>query len=191
MKQKIILFASGNGSNAENICHFFEDDPKVEIAGVYTNNSSAGVIQRLEPLGLQVEVFDRNAFQDGTLLSQIQCKQPTLIVLAGFLWKIGQDWVRAFPDIIVNIHPALLPKYGGKGMYGQHVHQAVKDNRETETGITIHYVNEAYDEGAIIFQKKVSLHPDDSTEDIAAKVHQLEYTHFPKVIHSLLNKDAP
>jgi phosphoribosylglycinamide formyltransferase-1 len=112
-------------------------------------------------------------------------------VLAGFLWKIGQDWVRAFPDIIVNIHPALLPKYGGKGMYGQHVHQAVKDNRETETGITIHYVNEAYDEGAIIFQKKVSLHPDDSTEDIAAKVHQLEYTHFPKVIHSLLNKDAP
>jgi phosphoribosylglycinamide formyltransferase-1 len=191
MKQKIILFASGNGSNAENICHFFEDDPKVEIAGVYTNNSSAGVIQRLEPLGLQVEVFDRNAFQDGTLLSQIQCKQPTLIVLAGFLWKIGQDWVRAFPDIIVNIHPALLPKYGGKGMYGQHVHQAVKDNRETETGITIHYVNEAYDEGAIIFQKKVSLHPDDSTEDIADKVHQLEYTHFPKVIHSLLNKDAP
>ena len=191
MKQKIILFASGNGTNAENICHFFERVPKVEIAGVYTNNSSAGVIQRLEPLGLQVEVFDRNAFQDGTLLSQIQCKQPTLIVLAGFLWKIGQDWVRAFPDIIVNIHPALLPKYGGKGMYGQHVHQAVKDNREMETGITIHYVNEAYDEGAIIFQKKVSLHPNDSTEDIAAKVHQLEYTHFPKVIHSLLNKDAP
>ena len=191
MKQKIILFASGNGTNAENICHFFERVPKVEIEGVYTNNSSAGVIQRLEPLGLQVEVFDRNAFQDGTLLSQIQCKQPTLIVLAGFLWKIGQDWVRAFPDIIVNIHPALLPKYGGKGMYGQHVHQAVKDNRETETGITIHYVNEAYDEGAIIFQKKVSLHPNDSTEDIAAKVHQLEYTHFPKVIHSLLNKDAP
>ena len=191
MKQKIILFASGNGTNAENICHFFERVPKVEIAGVYTNNSSAGVIQRLEPLGLQVEVFDRNAFQDGTLLSQIQNKQPTLIVLAGFLWKIGQDWVQAFPGKIINIHPALLPKYGGKGMYGQYVHQAVKDNRETETGITIHYVNEAYDEGAIIFQKKVSLHPNDSTEDIAAKVHQLEYTHFPKVIHSLLNKDAP
>jgi len=170
MKQKIILFASGNGTNAENICHFFEHVPKVEIAGVYTNNSSAGVIQRLESLGLQAEVFDRNAFQDGTLLSRIQCKQPTLIVLAGFLWKIGQEWVRAFPDTIVNIHPALLPKYGGKGMY---------------------YVNEAYDEGAIIFQKKVSLHPNDSTEDIAAKVHQLEYTHFPKVIHSLLNKDAP
>ena len=191
MKQKIILFASGNGSNAENIFRFFEPHQDVEIAGVYTNNPKAGVITRLQPLKLQVEVFDRNAFQDGSLLSQIQNKQPTLIVLAGFLWKIGKDWVQAFPGKIINIHPALLPKYGGKGMYGQYVHQAVKDNRETETGITIHYVNEAYDEGAIIFQKKVSLHPNDSTEDIAAKVHQLEYTHFPKVIHSLLNKDAP
>ena len=191
MKQKIILFASGNGTNAENICHFFERVPKVEIAGVYTNNPKAGVITRLQPLKLQVEVFDRNAFQDGSLLSQIQNKQPTLIVLAGFLWKIGQDWVQAFPGKIINIHPALLPKYGGKGMYGQYVHQAVKDNRETETGITIHYVNEAYDQGAIIFQKKVSLHPDDSTEEIAAMVHQLEYAHFPKVIYSLLNKDNP
>jgi phosphoribosylglycinamide formyltransferase-1 len=191
MKQKIILFASGNGSNAENIFRFFEPHQDVEIAGVYTNNPKAGVITRLQPLKLQVEVFDRNAFQDGSLLSQIQNKQPTLIVLAGFLWKIGKDWVQAFPGKIINIHPALLPKYGGKGMYGQYVHQAVKDNRETETGITIHYVNEAYDQGAIIFQKKVSLHPDDSTEEIAAMVHQLEYAHFPKVIYSLLNKDNP
>ena len=191
MKQKIILFASGNGSNAENIFRFFEPHQDVEIAGVYTNNPKAGVITRLQPLKLQVEVFDRNAFQDGSLLSQIQNKQPTLIVLAGFLWKIGQDWVQAFPGKIINIHPALLPKYGGKGMYGQYVHQAVKDNRETETGITIHYVNEAYDQGAIIFQKEVSLHPDDSTEEIAAMVHQLEYAHFPKVIYSLLNKDNP
>ena len=191
MKQKIILFASGNGSNAENIFRFFEPHQDVEIAGVYTNNPKAGVITRLQPLKLQVEVFDRNAFQDGSLLSQIQNKQPTLIVLAGFLWKIGQDWVQAFPGKIINIHPALLPNYGGKGMYGQYVHQAVKDNRETETGITIHYVNEAYDQGAIIFQKKVSLHPDDSTEEIAAMVHQLEYAHFPKVIYSLLNKDNP
>ena len=190
MKQRIVLLASGNGSNVENICRFFEHNLKVEIAGIYTNNPKAGVIQRLQPLMLHVEVFDKNAFQDGTLLSQIQSQQPTLIVLAGFLWKMGQDWVQAFPDKIVNIHPALLPKYGGKGMYGQHVHQAVKDNRETETGITIHYVNEAYDEGAIIFQKKVSLQPDGSTEEIAAKVHQLEYVYFPKVIHSLLNKDA-
>ena len=191
MKQKIILFASGNGSNAENIFRFFEPHQDVEIAGVYTNNPKAGVITRLQPLKLQVEVFDRTAFQDGSLLSQIQNEQPTLIVLAGFLWKIGQDWVQAFPGKIINIHPALLPKYGGKGMYGQYVHQAVKDNRETETGITIHYVNEAYDQGAIIFQKKVSLHPDDSTEEIAAMVHQLEYAHFPKVIYSLLNKDNP
>ena len=137
MKQKIILFASGNGSNAENIFRFFEPHQDVEIAGVYTNNPKAGVITRLQPLKLQVEVFDRNAFQDGSLLSQIQNKQPTLIVLAGFLWKIGKDWVQAFPGKIINIHPALLPKYGGKGMYGQYVHQAVKDNRETETGILL------------------------------------------------------
>jgi len=191
MKQRIVLLASGNGSNVENICRFFESNSSIEIAGVYTNNPKAGVIQRLQPLDIQVKVFERNSFLDGTLLSEIQSLKPDLIVLAGFLWKITKDWVQAFPNQIINIHPALLPKYGGKGMYGGYVHQAVKENRESETGITIHYVNEAYDEGAIIFQKKVSLHPNDSKETIATKVHQLEYAYFPKVINSLLNKERP
>ncbi|MDA7808046.1 phosphoribosylglycinamide formyltransferase [Flavobacteriaceae bacterium] len=191
MKQRIVLLASGNGSNVENICRFFESNSSIEIAGVYTNNPKAGVIQRLQPLDIQVKVFERNSFLDGTLLSEIQSLKPDLIVLAGFLWKITKDWVQAFPNQIINIHPALSPKYGGKGMYGGYVHQAVKENRESETGITIHYVNEAYDEGAIIFQKKVSLHPNDSTETIATKVHQLEYAYFPKVINSLLNKERP
>lgn len=191
MKQRIVLLASGNGSNVENICRFFESNSSIEIAGVYTNNPKAGVIQRLQPLDIQVKVFERNSFLDGTLLSEIQSLKPDLIVLAGFLWKITKDWVQAFPNQIINIHPALLPKYGGKGMYGGYVHQAVKENRESETGITIHYVNEAYDEGAIIFQKKVSLHQNDSMETIATKVHQLEYAYFPKVINSLLNKERP
>ena len=107
------------------------------------------------------------------------------------MWKIGLDWVQTFPNKIINIHPALLPKYGGKGMYGQHVHQAVKDNKETETGITIHFVNEAYDQGTILFQEKVALNPEDTQEEIAAKVHQLEYLHFPEVISNLIKQKTP
>ena len=123
-------------------------------------------------------------------MSEIKSKKPNLIVLAGFLWKIGSDWVKEFSNKIINIHPALLPKYGGKGMYGTHVHQVVKENRETETGITIHYVNEAYDEGEIIFQAKVTIEIEDSIEIIASKVHELEQANFPKVIQNLLNKDS-
>ena len=111
-----------------------------------------------------------------------------MIILAGFLWKIGGDWVQAFPSKIINIHPALLPKYGGKGMYGSHVHKAVKENKETETGITIHFVNEEYDKGDFIFQEKVSLNPEDNEDDIATKIHGLEQQYFPKVIASLLYK---
>lgn len=191
MTKKIILFASGNGSNVENICQFFEQDADVDVLAVYSNNPKAGVIQRLQPYGLAVTVFDKTDFTNGTLLKQIQKKQPDLIVLAGFLWKIGLDWVLTFPNKIINIHPALLPKYGGKGMYGQHVHQAVKDNKETETGITIHFVNEAYDQGTILFQEKVALNPEDTQEEIAAKVHQLEYLHFPEVISNLIKQKTP
>ena len=134
-------------------------------------------------------MYSKVAFTDGALLSEIKSKKPNLIVLAGFLWKIGSDWVNEFSNKIINIHPALLPKYGGKGMYGKHVHQAVKENHETETGITIHYVNEAYDEGEVIFQAKVTIEKDDSIETIASKVHELEKANFPKVIQNLLNKD--
>ena len=189
MKKRIILFASGNGSNAVNICQYFEHVQNIDVTEVYTNNSKARVINKLTFFGIKTNVFNKVAFTDGELLSEIKSKKPNLIVLAGFLWKIGSDWVKEFSNKIINIHPALLPKYGGKGMYGTHVHQAVKENHETETGITIHYVNEAYDEGEVIFQAKVTIENEDSIETIASKVHELEQANFPKVIQNLLNKD--
>ena len=189
MKKRIILFASGNGSNAVNICQYFEHVQNIDVTEVYTNNSKARVINKLTFFGIRTNVFNKVAFTDGELLSEIKSKKPSLIVLAGFLWKIGSDWVKEFSNKIINIHPALLPKYGGKGMYGTHVHQAVKDNHETETGITIHYVNEAYDEGEVIFQAKVTIENEDSIETIASKVYELEQANFPKVIQNLLNKD--
>lgn len=189
MKKRIILFASGNGSNAVNICQYFEHVQNIDVTEVYTNNSKARVINKLTFFGIKTNVFNKVAFTDGELLSEIKSKKPNLIVLAGFLWKIGSDWVKEFSNKIINIHPALLPKYGGKGMYGKHVHQAVKENHETETGITIHYVNEAYDEGEVIFQAKVTIENEDSIETIASKVYELEQANFPKVIQNLLNKD--
>ena len=189
MKKRIILFASGNGSNAVNICQYFAHVQNIDVTEVYTNNSKARVINKLTFFGIKTNVFNKVAFTDGELLSEIKSKKPNLIVLAGFLWKIGSDWVNEFSNKIINIHPALLPKYGGKGMYGKHVHQAVKENHETETGITIHYVNEAYDEGEVIFQAKVTIENEDSIETIASKVYELEQANFPKVIQNLLNKD--
>ena len=189
MKKRIILFASGNGSNAVNICQYFEHVQNIDVTEVYTNNSKARVINKLTFFGIKTNVFNKVAFTDGELLNEIKLKKPNLIVLAGFLWKIGSDWVKEFSNKIINIHPALLPKYGGKGMYGKHVHQAVKENHETETGITIHYVNEAYDEGEVIFQAKVTIESEDSIEIIASKVHKLEQANFPKVIQNLLIKD--
>ena len=189
MKKRIILFASGNGSNAVNICQYFEHVQNIDVTEVYTNNSKARVINKLTFFGIKTNVFNKVAFTDGELLNEIKSKKPNLIVLAGFLWKIGSDWVKEFSNKIINIHPALLPKYGGKGMYGTHVHQAVKENHESETGITIHYVNEAYDEGEVIFQAKVTIENEDSIEIIASKVHELEQANFPKVIQNLLNKD--
>jgi phosphoribosylglycinamide formyltransferase-1 len=186
MNKRIILFASGNGSNVEEICRFFEQDTTVTVSAVLTNKATAGVIKRVNQFGLEAQVFDKTSFTNGTLLKKVEKINPDLIILAGFLWKIGKDWVKAFPNEIINIHPALLPKYGGKGMYGSHVHKAVKVNCELETGITIHYVNEAYDEGATIFQAKVSISNQDTADEIAAKVHQLEHRHFPLVIEQLL-----
>ena len=186
MVKKILFFASGNGSNVENIVHFFEQDKKVEWLGVLTNNPQAGVIERCLRLGIEVRLFSKKEFSNGNLLEEVQLLNPDLIVLAGFLWKIGPEWIAHFPNQIINIHPALLPKYGGKGMYGNHVHLAVKENGEQESGITIHYVNEEYDKGAYIHQAKVTLDASDDVEQIAAKVHALEYEHFPKVIAALI-----
>ncbi len=186
MNQKIILFASGNGSNAENIFRFFEKNNNVDVLTVYTNHSKAGVINRFKPLGINVEVFNRKSFISGSLLKNVINQNPDLIILAGFLWKFGSDWIEAFNKKIINIHPSLLPKYGGKGMYGDYVYKAVKENCESETGITIHYINEFYDEGAIIFQEKVKLDKDDNLEDISYKTQKLEHKYFPKVIKDLL-----
>ena len=187
--KKIILFASGSGSNVENIANYFKLRKDVTICCVLTNKSDAKVIERCNRLGINALFFNRQAFSKSNfILDMLRSLEPDLIVLAGFLWKIPEAITNAFPNKIVNIHPALLPKYGGKGMYGMHVHNAVKEAKEAETGITIHYVNAHYDEGAIIQQVKTVVNPKDSPEEIASKVHLLEYEFFPKVIDELLSK---
>lgn len=184
----IVIFASGSGSNAEQIIKFFKNSNFVVVSKVYTNNSNAGVIDRCKRLSVPCTVFSKEEFiSTNSVLKDVK-KNADFIVLAGFLWKIPEDFIKVFPDKIINIHPALLPKYGGKGMYGMHVHKAVKDNNEPETGITIHYVNQNYDEGAIIFQAKTPINTEDSVEEIAQKVHVLEHTHFPKVIEETILK---
>jgi len=186
--KRIVLFASGSGSNVENIIRYFHDKRKSAIvATVLTNKRDAKVLDRCNNLNINGLYFNRNAFYNtDCVLDILNILHPDLIILAGFLWKMPEKIIQNFPEKIVNIHPALLPKYGGKGMYGSHVHEAIKQNKETETGITIHYVNENYDEGAIIFQAKTLISPDDSSEDIAKKVHELEYEHFPRIIEKLL-----
>ena len=187
--KKIILFASGSGSNVENIANYFKLRNDVTICCVLTNKSDAKVIERCNRLEINALFFNRQAFSKSDfILNMLQSLKPDLIVLAGFLWKIPEVITNAFPKQIINIHPALLPKYGGKGMYGMNVHNAVKEQQETETGITIHYVNAQYDEGAIIKQAKAPIASNDTAEDIASKVHQLEYEYFPKVIDEILSK---
>ncbi|MEE1961476.1 phosphoribosylglycinamide formyltransferase [Allomuricauda taeanensis] len=186
MKQ-IVILASGSGSNAENIITYFKENPLVTVSSVLTNKHTAKVLERCDRLEVPAFYFNKVALtKSDAVVEVLKSLQPDLIVLAGFLWKIPTNIIEAFPNKIINIHPALLPKYGGKGMYGAKVHQAVKENSETETGITIHYVNEHYDEGAIIFQAKTKVEPSDDADSIAEKVHQLEYEHFPKVIEKLL-----
>lgn len=190
MKTKqIVLFASGSGSNVENIVRYFESNPNVTIASVLTNKRDAKVLDRCNRLKINALYFNKHAFTESNfVLNILQNINPDLIVLAGFLWKIPENLIEAFPNKIINIHPALLPKYGGKGMYGMNVHNAVKENKESESGITIHYVNANYDEGAMIHQEKTSILPDNTPDEIAEKIHQLEYDYFPKTIEKLLNQ---
>ncbi len=189
--KEIVLFASGSGSNVENIIKHFAKHETIRISCVLTNNKNAGVIERCQRLDVPLLYFNRVAFsKSDTVLKVLASLNPSLIVLAGFLWKIPKELVVAFPNQIVNIHPALLPKYGGKGMYGKFVHQAVKDNRETVTGVTIHYVNEHYDEGAILFQAQTAIEHMDTVETIAQKVHQLEYEHYPRILENLLSSNG-
>jgi phosphoribosylglycinamide formyltransferase-1 len=184
--KKIVLFASGNGSNAENIIRYFKDNPLLSIVGVFANNPQAKVLEKAKNHKVTTFVFDKNDLENGLVLEKLKSLQPDLIVLAGFLLKFPEHLIAAFPHKIINIHPALLPKYGGKGMYGMHVHKAILENQEKETGITIHYVNEQYDEGEFIYQTSVNIENCKTPEAIAAKVHQLEHEHFPEVIEKLL-----
>tara|TARA_Y200000002_G_scaffold283059_1_gene237030 strand:+ start:73 stop:702 length:630 start_codon:yes stop_codon:yes gene_type:complete len=184
--KKIIIFASGTGTNAENIINYYKVNTEVEIIMVFTNNPNAGVIDRISSMKIPTKIFDKVELNNGTLKQQIEILNPDLIVLAGFLLKIPLDIIRTFNGKIINIHPALLPKHGGKGMYGDRVHQSVKEARDLQTGITIHNVNENYDQGSIIFQTKVEIKSQDSIKDIAIKVKKLEYEHYPKVINKIL-----
>jgi len=188
--KRIVIFASGSGSNAENIFHYFLKNDLVQISYIVTNNPKAIVIERAKRLGVEYRVFDREEFREDPKFIKFLKEEADLIVLAGFLWKIPAALIKAFPDKIINIHPALLPKYGGKGMYGMNVHKAVVANKESETGITIHYVNENYDEGAIIFQAKTPVLASDTPENVVAKIHELEFKHFPKIIEKVLLKNG-
>jgi phosphoribosylglycinamide formyltransferase-1 len=185
-KKKIILFASGSGSNAQRIMAFFADHPQVEVAALFSNNPEAYALQRAESFGVPAIIFTREAFRNGQVLTQVQALAPDLIVLAGFLWLLPPSFVAAFPNQIINIHPALLPKYGGKGMHGQHVHRAVLEAGEKESGITIHFVNEEYDQGTCIYQHTCPVAKDDTPETLAARVLLLEHEHLPRVVEELL-----
>lgn len=187
MEKNLVILASGNGSNAQNIAEYFADHNDVNVTSVATNKADAGVIKRAEKLDIPVLVFSKSDLLDPSKLTAILKKMnPDLIILAGFLLQIPEHFIETFPNRIVNIHPALLPKFGGKGMYGMNVHKAVKEAGEEKTGITIHFVNENYDEGEIVFQASTDLSPNDSATDIANKIHALEQEHFPKVIDSIL-----
>ena len=183
--KNIVLFASGNGSNAEEIIRYFKKNNQGTVVAIFSNKPDAKVLDRAKNHNIPSVVFNKAQLNEGFVLEKLHQFQPDLIVLAGFLLKFPESILKEYPKVI-NIHPALLPKYGGKGMYGMNVHQAVLENDEKETGITIHYVNEHYDEGEFIFQKNVSIVNCKTPEEIAQKIHELEMKYFPKEIEKLL-----
>ncbi len=186
---RLALFASGSGSNAENIVRYFHNREDVEVSLIVSNKADAYVHKRARYLGIPSHTFNREEFIEGKeVLDLLRRGRIDFIVLAGFLLKVPPALLDAYPRRIVNIHPALLPMYGGRGMYGDRVHLAVVEAGEKESGITIHYVNEEYDEGAIIFQARCDLLPGDTPEEVASRVHALEYAHYPEVIDALLKK---
>lgn len=184
--KNIALFASGSGTNVENIICYFQDDTRIHFPFIISNKPDAYVHERAKKLDIPSFYYKKESFENGEVLAFLLENKIDFIVLAGFLLQIPFNIIQAYPDKIINIHPALLPKFGGKGMYGSHVHEAVVAGRETETGITIHYVNENYDEGQIIFQAKCKVLPTDTPEDVAARVHELEYRYFPEIIGAVV-----
>ena len=187
--KRILIFASGSGSNAENVIQYFENRNTGTVVAVFTNNPNAKVIERAKKFSVPTVIFSKDELNNGKTLQSIQEFQPDLIVLAGFLLKFPENIIAAYPNQIINIHPALLPKYGGKGMYGMYIHNAIVENKEIETGISIHYVNENYDEGNIIFQQTVLLSEIDTPESVAEKIHALEQQYFPVIIEKILTSN--
>ncbi|MDF9830490.1 phosphoribosylglycinamide formyltransferase [Parabacteroides sp. PF5-6] len=186
--KNIAIFASGSGTNAENIIKYFANHPHIRVAVVLSNNANAGVHERAKKLGVPSFTFSRADFEEGFPVLKILAEyQVDFIVLAGFLNIISEAFLNAYPEKVINIHPALLPKHGGKGMYGMRVHEAVVAAKDKKTGITIHYINEYYDDGEIIFQADCPVSAQDTPETVAQKVHILEYEHFPHVIEELLS----
>jgi phosphoribosylglycinamide formyltransferase-1 len=187
--KRIAIFASGNGTNAQRIAEYFSDHPGILISIILSNKKEAYVLERAKKLNISTFVFDRDEFYNTKkVLKKLKKKKIDFIVLAGFLWLIPDYILKEYTGRIINIHPALLPKYGGKGMYGEKVHKAVIESGDKETGITIHLVNERYDEGEIIFREKVAVVEDDTPDTIAEKVHRLEYKYFPVIIEQEIDK---
>lgn len=189
MSIKIAIFASGSGSNAENIINYFSATSQIEIPLILSNRADAYVHERAKKFNIPSFTISRAELNETDIVLNILAENEIdFIVLAGFLLKLPAYLIQTYPNKIINIHPALLPKYGGKGMYGDYVHEAVVTNGEKESGITIHYVNENYDEGNIIFQSKCEVLTGDTADDVAEKVHRLEYAHFPRVIDETIRK---
>ena len=184
--KRLSIFVSGNGTNLQRIAEYFANNPEVEIANVMCNNPKAYSIERAKNLGIPLRMITKQDFNSETFVQELQNLDIDLIVLAGFLWKVPEALIKAFPKRIVNIHPALLPKYGGKGFYGEYVHEAVVAAKEPFSGITVHYVNELYDSGEIILQDHVALYENETPDSLAAKIHQLEQAYFPVAIEYVL-----
>lgn len=185
---RLAIFASGSGSNAVNIIEYFHNKPEVEITKVYCNNPKAGILNKANALGVKTLLFNREEWKSDAILSDLKKEETDVIALAGFLWLIPTDMVAAFPDRILNIHPSLLPKYGGKGMYGSKVHEAVVANKESQSGITIHLVNEKYDDGGIVYQESVPIQESDTPEEVASKVLTIEHANYARVIEEYIQK---
>lgn len=189
LKKRIAIFASGSGSNAQKIMEYFKRSADAEVVLILTNNPQAYVLQRADNFEVPSHIFTKHEFYEtDEVIRMLKTLQVDLIVLAGFLWLVPASLLKAFPNKIINLHPALLPKYGGKGMYGDKVHQAILNAGEEESGITIHFVNEEFDEGEIIHQSRFKIDPADNLEMIKFKGQQLEHQHFPRVIENLLKK---
>ena len=183
LKSRIAVFASGSGTNAEEIFKYFRNHESIKVVLLLSNNPEAYVLERAKKFGIPTKIFTKAQFRESDeVVRQLHNEQVTHVVLAGFLWLVPQNLIQAFPDRIINIHPALLPKYGGKGMYGARVHEAVRKANEQETGITIHIVDEHYDEGDILFQAQCEVNASDTPDSIAQKVHKLEHAHYPREI---------